>query len=280
MASPQGLGTNSVTLGVQNTIRLDISEFLMANLVLANNFAGSLKVGPEFNDTICRWTEDRLNANVVTDTTSGGIGTTTPQIIVSAGDASLLAVGSQLVDQSAAAGGLGGGEMLYVASVNQATGVVGITRAAYGTTATTHAQGAVFQIIGKPTAEFTDLGPDLSRARVPKWNYVERQEINVSLSAETIERSTGGYTPGIRDELEYQVSNRVQELLRYWNTSYLYGRPYAGVNGTAGQSGGDYSSFGGIRAWLDGSMNTLFTPNPSTTCAPIAVSAVVGCVPS
>ena len=265
MPSPSGIGTTDIQLGVLGTIRADISNILLANLVLANNFAASVRVGAYFNDTICRWTEDRLNANFVTDTQAGGLTTSTAQLVLSTNDASLLAVGAQLMDVSAAAGGIGGGEMVAVASANSQSGVIQITRAAFGTTATTHAQGAVWQIIGKPTAEFTDLGPDTSRARVPKWNYVERQEVNVSLSAEVITRSTGGYTPGINDELRYQMDNRVQELLRYWDTSFLYGRPYIGQSGTLGVVATDYSSFGGLRAWLDGSMNSIFSPTPTTT---------------
>ena len=265
MASPTGLGTTNVTLGVPNTLRLDISDYLAPNLVLANNFAAALRVGPEFLDTVCRWNEDRLNANTVTDTTVGGLTTGTPQLLLSTGDASLLAIGTQLVDTASTAGGLGGGEMVYVNAVNTQNGVVGITRASYGTTATTHAQGAVYMIIGQPTAEFTDLGPDLTRARVPKWNYFERQEINVSLSAEVIERSVGGYTPGIRDELEYQLANRVQELLRRWNTTAIYGRGFAGQGGTAGQTAADYSSLFGLRSFLDGTANSVINPGESTT---------------
>lgn len=265
MASPTGLGTTNVTLGVPNTLRLDISEFLAPNLVLANNFAGSVRVGPEFLDTVCRWTEDRLNANSVTDTQAGGMTTGTNQLVVSVADASLLTIGTQLVDVAATAGGLGGGEMVYVNAVNTQNGVVGITRASYGTTATTHAQGASYTIIGQPTAEFTDLGPDLTRARVPKWNYFERQEINVSLSAEVIERSVGGYTPGIRDELEYQLRNRVQELLRRWNTTALYGRGFAGQGGSVGQTAADYSALFGLRSWLDGTANSVVLSTETTT---------------
>jgi hypothetical protein len=264
MASPTGLGTTNVTLGVANTIRLDISDYLAPNLVLANNFASAMRVGPEFADTICRWNEDRLNANTVTDTTAGGQSTTSTQLILSISDASLLSIGTQLVDVSATAGGLGGGEMVYVQAVNTQNGVVMIARAFYGTTATIHAQGAIWQIIGQPTAEFTDLGPDLTRARVPKWNYFERQELNVSLSAEVIERSLAGYTPGIRDELEYQLANRVQELLRRWNTTAIYGRGYTGQGGTVGQTAADYSSLWGVRSFLDGTANAVINPGETT----------------
>jgi len=265
MASPTGLGTTNVTLGVANTLRLDISEWLAPNLVLANNFASSLKVGPEFLDTVCRWTEDSLNANTVVDLTVGGQTLTSNSLLLSIAQASLLTIGTQLVDSASTAGGLGGGEMLYVNAVNTQSGVVGITRASYGTTATIHAQGASWVIIGQPTAEFTDLGPDLTRARTPKWNYFERQEINISLSAEVIERSIGGSTPGIRDELDYQTSNRTQELLRRWNTTALYGRGFAGQGGTVGQTAADYSALFGLRSFLDGTANSVINPGETTT---------------
>lgn len=269
MASPAGIGSGSVTLGAPGTIRADISDYLAACLVLANNFAGSLKVGPEFFDTICQWDEDRLNNDFVTDTQVGGLPSqaagATGQLVLSATDIALMRTGAQLVDTSATAGGLGGGEMLYVSSVSTATGVATVTRGWSGTTPSAHAQGAVYSVIGIPTIEYSGLGPDISRARIRKLNYIERQEVNVALSMEVIQRSRAGYTPGIRDELEYQFYNRAKEMLRLWNKTFLYGRPYAGQNGTSLVSGGDFSSLAGAYAWLDGTWNTTLATGGTTT---------------
>ena len=267
MATPTGIGTGSVTLGTPGTIRQDISDYLAAVLKLADNFMATLPVGPEFANTICQWDEDRLNNDYVTDTQSGGLGTqsagATGQLILSNADISILRTGAQLVDVSATTGGLGGGEMLYVSGVSTPQGVATVTRGWSGTTPSAHAQGAVYSIIGIPTIEYSGLGPDTSRARIPKLNYVERQELNVALSMEVIQRSRAGYTPGIRDELEYQFHRRTEELLRLWNKTFIYGRPYAGSNGSSLVSGGDFSSLAGVYAWLDGTWNT--TINSSTT---------------
>ena len=123
MALVQGAGTSATTLAVAGTARVDISEFLAANLVLANNFAGALRVGPEFsgNNQVCTWNEDKLNADFVTDTTVGGIGTATTQIIVSLADAAITPVGTILVD-AGATNGLGTGERTQVTGVTYSGG--------------------------------------------------------------------------------------------------------------------------------------------------------------
>jgi hypothetical protein len=269
MALVEGAGTSATTLAAAGTSRIDISEFLAANLVLANNVLGSIRVGPEFsgNFQVCTWNEDKLNANFVTDTTAGGISSSATQIIVSAADASVTPVGTILCD-AGATGGLGGGEQLQVTGVTYSgsTANLQISRAYGGTTASSHAQSAVYTHIARPLQQNSDLGPDMSRARVVKYNYLQRQGIDVVLAAEAIESSRRGYTPGIQDELKYQLRNRTQELLRLWNTSVIYGSPSVGVGGSVGSAAGDYSTFAGIHKWLDGTFNaTSVTVNWSTT---------------
>ena len=267
MALIQGAGTSATTLAVAGTTRVDISEFLASNLVLANNFAGALRVGPEFsgNNQVCTWNEDKLNADFVTDTTVGGIGTATTQIIVSLADAAITPVGTILVD-AGATNGLGTGERMQVTGVaySGATAQLQISRAYGGSTASTHAQSAVFTHLSRPLQQNSDLGPDMSRARVVKYNNLQRQGIDVVLGAEAIESSRRGYTPGIQDELVYQLANRTQEILRLWNRSGIYGTasPGAGPNpGSAGTSAGDYSTFAGLHAWLDTTFNATSVTN-------------------
>lgn len=258
MALVQGAGTNSVQLGTSGTKRDDISEMLAACLVLENNFAGSLPVGPEFMDTICQWDEDKLNSDFVTDTTVGGINTTATALNVSAADAAIAPQGTVLADISTTTGGMGSGEHIQVSANNGS--VLTLTRAFAGTTAQTHAQGAVYTMVSRPERENSDLGPDLSHARIRKYNYLHRHSIDVVLSAEVIERSLRGYTPGIKDELKYQFRLRTQEILRLWNKTLIYSRGQQGTNGTASLSGGDFSTLWGARGWLDGGFNTTATP--------------------
>jgi len=161
MALVEGAGTSATTIAVAGTSRIDISEFLAANLVLANNVAGALRVGPEFsgNFQVCTWNEDKLNANFVTDTTAGGISSSATQIIVSAADASVTPVGTILCD-AGATGGLGGGEQMQVTGVTYSgsTANLQISRAYGGTTASSHAQSAVYTHIARPLQQNSDLG--------------------------------------------------------------------------------------------------------------------------
>ena len=258
MALVQGAGTNSVQLGTSGTKRDDLSEFLAACLALENNVAGALPVGPEFMDTIAQWDEDKLNSDFVTDTTVGGINTSAVTINVSAADAAICPQGTVLADISTTTGGMGGGEHLQVTGNNGSA--LTLTRQFAGTPAQTHAQGAVYTMVSRPERENSDLGPDTSHARIRKYNYLHRHSIDVVLSAEVIERSRRGYTPGIQDELKYQFRLRTQEILRLWNKTIIYSRGQAGTNGTTSLSGGDFSTLWGFRGWLDGSFNTTATP--------------------
>lgn len=246
-------GASSTDLGVSGTKRDDISDYLAACLVLANTTAGAIRVGPEFADSIAQWDEDRLNNDFITDLTSGGQSTSSTSMTVSTADAAILDLGYVMADTSAAAGGIANGEFVQVTAISGTT--VTFTRAFGGSTATSHAQNAIWSIIARPTLENSDLGRDMSRARIRKYNYLHRHELNVNLSSEVIMRSRKGYTPGIQDELEYQFFQRTQEVLRIWDKSVLYSKPSPGTTGSAGFSGGDYSTMAGIRAWLDTTMN-------------------------
>lgn len=260
MALITGAGTNATNLAVAGTARVDISEFLAANLVLANNVSGALRVGPEFsgNNQVCTWNEDKLNADFVTDTTVGGITSGATQIVVSPADASITPVGTILGDAGQASLGIGGGELLQVTGVTYSgsTANLQLARAFGGTAAAAHAQSAVFTHVARPLQQNSDLGPDLTRARVVKYNYIQRQGVDVVLAAEAIESSRRGYTPGIDDELVYQLANRTQEILRLWNRSVIYGAPSSGTGGTTGVAAGDYSTMAGMHKWLDGTFNT------------------------
>ena len=75
------------------------------------------------------------------------------------------------------------------------------------------------------------------------------------LTEEAIDQANAGYSPGVNDEFGYQFDQRLAEKLRIWNKSIVVSKPYIGTNGSAGQSAGDYSTCGGIHAFLDTTMN-------------------------
>jgi hypothetical protein len=254
VALVQHVGAGSADLGTLYTKREDISDLLLASLLPENNLIGQIPVGAEFADTTCRWVEDRLNANTVTDLTTGGqlVGTTT--LNVSAADQAIVLVGWVLVDE-ATLGNVGATAAEQVQITNfPASGQITITRGYGSTQATTHAQNAVWRVIASPTYEGSDLGPDMSRARITKNNIITRLDINVNITQEQIIRANSGYAPGVRDEMKYQFNQRTAELKRRITNHTIYGRQPLGA------SPSDYATMAAIVAFLDGTYNTTAVP--------------------
>lgn len=245
-------GSGSTDLGTTNTKREDISEILLASLIPENNVLGLMPIGAEVVDTQFRWLEDKLNNTSITDTTGGGQSSGSTTLTVSAADAAVLDIGYILSDE--ASGGVATGEQVQVTAV-QGTSVT-VTRGYGGTTAVTHAQNATWRIIASPTYENSDLGRDMSRARITKNNVIQRFELNVNISQEQIKRAMAGAAPGVPDEMEYQFRQRLREMLRKMNNTLLYGR----ASSTSTPITGDYSTTEGMTGWLDGTYNATATP--------------------
>lgn len=262
-------GAGSTDLGTTNTKREDISDYLLASLVPENNLLGLIDVGAEVGDTTFRWLEDRLNANTVTDISGGGAGLntagppaagTTTVVTMSAADAAILDVGWVLTDTAASAGGPVTSEQVQVVAI--AGTAVSVVRGYGNTTTQVHGTNCVLQVIDSPTYENSDLGRDMSRARIPKYNVITRFEINVNISSEQIERALAGYAPGVPDELQYQFEQRLRELLRRMNNTLLYSR----VSNNATPLTGDYSTTAGIlQFFLDGTWNGVGGGNLANT---------------
>lgn len=258
-------GTSATDLAVPGTFRQDISDYLFNSLAPVNTLLGILKIGAPFGQSVARWVEDKLNTDLVTDVgnsttstvqttqSSGAAGT----LLVSNADGAVVDVGYLLADVSATLGGISSGEQLSVTGkvVGATQTTLNLTRGFNSTTSVTHAASAVYSIINAPIPDGSSLGPDLSRARVPKFNYINRFEGNVIITEEGIDQSLAGYTPGIPDEFKYQFDQRLAEKLRIWNKALVNSRAYIGTNGSAGQSAGDYSTMAGLHSFLDTSQN-------------------------
>lgn len=249
-------GAGSVDLGSYQTgnVRRDISDLLLASLVTENNLIGSLAVGEEFGDTSLTWLEDSLNAQTFLDNTPGGLGTGTVTLVTSTlADAGVCEVGCIIVDETI--GNFTTGEQMQVTAISGQN--LTISRGYGGTTAVTHANGDVYRVIERPTYENSDLGRDLTKARIVKTNIIERFERNINISQEAILRAKYNYAPGVPNELKYQFEQRVRELLREMNNTAIYSRQSAsGITG-------DYATLGGLVQWLiggTGSLNTTATP--------------------
>src|SRR6266568_3788916 len=135
--------------------------------------------------------------------------------------------------------------------------VTGDTAASLASTATTinfaqtYTTNTVFRIVNAPVNPNSDLGPDLTRQRLVKTNYINRVRFDANLDSEQILRTHQGYVPGIVDELGYQFQQRLAELLRLINNAMLYSYAQASGNPT-----NDFQTTNGVVAWLDGTANT------------------------
>jgi hypothetical protein len=226
----------------QFTKREDISELLFSSMALENTIAGLLPIGEPFADPDAfRWTEDILNNFQFTDTTAGGQNATDVVSIlnVTVGTGRSLTVGTVMYDTSQTLG-LGGYEHVQISGVNG--DAISVNRGYGGSTKLTHAQNAVWQIEGPALAEMSDLDKDIAQNRIPNNNLLARMGLSVQVSDEQLQRSMAGYVPGVPNELDYQITQRVREMKRYVDNVLLVAKR-ASVSG-------DYSLCDGIISWL------------------------------
>jgi hypothetical protein len=224
------------------TKREDISELLFSSMALENTVAGLLPIGEPFADPdAVRWTEDSLNIYQFTDTTAGGQNATdlSSLLNLTAGQGASLTVGTVLYDTGQTLG-LGGYEYVQVTGVNGDQ--ITVARGYGASTKVTHAQNAVWQIVGAALAEVSDLDKDISKNRIPNNNLLARLGLSVQVSDEQLQRAMAGYVPGVPNELDYQITQRVREIKRMVDNVLLVAKR-ASISG-------DYSLCDGIISWL------------------------------
>ena len=246
-------GTAAIDLNASGTQRQDISDVLLASLSNENTTLGLTTVGEEFAAPQLFWVEDALNQYKITGDTAASMVSTITTMAVSQSDASVLDVGYILSLDS----GVGGSaqEQMQVTAISGTT--VTLTRAFAGT-AQTYTTNSVFRIVNAPTYPNSDLGKDMSRARLSKTNFINRFEINVNIDSEQILRSQQSYVPGVVDELGYQFQQRLLEMKRKMQQAFLYSVANASSNPT-----NDYQTMHGLLAWLNTTANA--TASPVTT---------------
>lgn len=252
-------GTAAIDLNTSGTYRQDISEVLLVSLTPQNNLLGAIQVGAEFAGPQLYWVEDALNQFKITGDTTASMTSAVTTIIVSQSDASVIKVGYTLQNDTTV-GTLVSAEQLQVTAISGNT--LTVSRA-YAGTAQSYASNTVFRVVNAPTYPNSDLGPDLSRARLSKTNYINRFRMDVNLDSEQIIRSHQGYVPGVVDELGYQFQQRYAELLRLIEQAVLYANAPASGNPT-----NDFEQMYGLTAWLDTTANSL--ASPITTSQPFS----------
>ena len=246
-------GTAAIDLNANLTQRQDISDVLLASLSNENTTLGLLTVGEEFAAPSLNWVEDALNQFKITGDTAASMTSTITTMAVSASDASVLDVGWILSLDS----GVGGSTQEQMQITNKSGTTLTLTRAFAGT-AQTYTTNSVFRVVNAPTYPNSDLGPDMSRARIAKTNFINRFEVNVNIDSEQILRSMRGYVPGVVDELGYQFQQRTLEMKRRIQNALLYS-----VANASGNPTNEYQTMHGILSWLNTTANA--TASPITT---------------
>lgn len=260
MALPVHSGTAAIDLRNSGTYRQDISELLLVSLTPQANLMGAISIGPEFADAQLGWTEDALNQYKITGDTAGSMAATTVTLNVGQTDASVLKTGYLLTPDTTVGGT---SEYVEITAINGTA--LTISRAFKGS-ATTYASNTVWRVVGAGINPNSDLGPDMSRQRVSKNNYIYRQRLDVNIDSEAIERAKAGSTPGIVDELGYQFQQRLAEWIRLLAQQVYYGYPNGSGNPT-----NDCQFMYGLTAMLDGTFNA----NTATTTTAESISDTV-----
>lgn len=210
-------------------------------------------MGEEFAAPQLFWVEDALNQFKVTGDTGGTMTTNVTTMAVSQSDASVLDTGYILELDS----GVGGSTQEQMQIIGISSTTLTLTRAFAGT-AQTYTTNSVFRIINAPTYPNSDLGKDMTRARISKTNFINRFEANINIDSEQILRSLQSYVPGVTDELGYQFQQRLLEMKRKMQQAFLYSVANASSNPL-----NDYQTMHGLLSWLNTTANS--TASPITT---------------
>lgn len=248
--APTGFAPLDMSVG---GIRTEMNDALLVSLQMRPNLLAALQIGPyggggtgigsAAQQTIHYWEEDRLNTRTVTELTGGGMTAVQLTMLIANADAAQITIYNVLADRA---------QSMLTAEQLQVTGIsVGatqttltVTRAFLGTTATTHAASAVFEIIGTPIQDGSGLGPDMSRSPAVKGNLIHTIRKDVIITDALAALGRHNMLPGVKNPLAYQLHQRWWEALVDWNRTLI-----RGIGTPAGTA--TYSqTLWGIMAWL------------------------------
>ncbi|MEO1130116.1 MAG: DUF5309 family protein [Planctomycetota bacterium] len=191
--------------------------------------------------TVHEWLEDALHPNFgfIDQTTFSPSPTTATQITVDDGDA--FRIGDQVRAE-------GSDEVMLVVLVSG--NLLTVSRGYGGTSAEALSDDLRLHIIGNAALEGDGVGASRATTRVRRWNYTQilRATVEVSGSQRAVE------TIGVRDELDYQMQERLREMLRDLESSVI-----GGVAATTSPEGSSNirRTMNGIRAMLE---TNIFEP--------------------
>jgi len=226
------------------TYILSLSPAVDAILLDDANVLSMIGIGEPATQTKHEWDEDELNPVVVTAGAAGGLGTASTNLYLATAQAARVTAGTLIRDQLS-----GKNEVLQVSARSGVTATV--TRGYGGTSAETHANSAVFDIVANPRPEGMEGPKDESVARVRGYNWTQIFSKGVQLTGTAVAIKHNG----IASEDSYQVDARLRELIRELDRTIIMG-----IRSTTRHSDTVYGTMGGLIDFIshatDGNTNS------------------------
>ncbi len=198
-----------------NAHYLDLSDVLSAVLLADTFFLGRVPMGEAGTQTVHYWTEDTLNATVVTVAIAISNGDTS--LVLGSGQGAKLRIGALLQDEAILSD-----EVMQVTAIS--TDTITVARsvgdsqpAASGGEA--HAAACSLRVIGMPVQEGDSGVTDMSVIRSRKSNTFQifKREVEVSGTTKAIKSA------GVPNEFNYQIAQRMLEIHRELGMAHLTG---------------------------------------------------------
>ncbi len=197
----------------ETTGLLNISPVLSAVLLKDTSTMGLIGFGEDCLKVNFLFNEKDINASFVTAAEASEI--TAAAVTFDLADASFIAIGAMLKDRAA-----GKNETLQVTNI--VVNTLTVTRA-FGGSAETHAKDAEFFITGQPKQQGDETITDISKPRTQVSNVVQNFKRTVKIADELIAEAANGMHPGISDEFQNQLEDRLSEMMVEYNLAIIHG---------------------------------------------------------
>ena len=218
--------TGNESYSYQNTIR-DVVEIFDQLRASAPALISLIRTGAAAKATKHEWLEDSLSP---TSSTIAGFDTDGDGTGIELASTAGMRAGSIL--RFATALDVSRTEQVQIASVDSATQLT-VVRDYGSTTGVTLVVGDKVYLLSSPTLESSTAGTATSVEPTAAYNYTQifDRDASISLTAKAV----GLY--GLENALDYQVQNKIKEIMWEINNALIYGRRVArtaSVKGTAG----------------------------------------------
>lgn len=185
---------------------------------------GLIGTGDALSQTKFEWQNDYLNSDTADVKTAATASAT--EVEVKPGEARKFAVNALVQN---------GLEVLQVTAVDEVADKITVARGFDATTPEAIVANGELKIISRPRPEGEDtFRKNEINDRLVSFNF--SQIFSRYASVSRTQQAVNTY--GVADELDYQVSLRLQEMIREANNSLIYGRKYAGSSAMPRTSGG------------------------------------------